>query len=71
MGWNFQKKEATPIVLFGGILNATSLAKIFDVRLVPFVQQVLSTAHRFQQDNDPKHSSKYIKHYLLEQRINW
>ena len=36
-GVEFPKKEATPIVLFGGILNATSLAKIFDVKLVPFV----------------------------------
>ena len=58
-------------VLFVGILNATRLAKIFDAGLVPFVQQVFSTSHRFQQDNDSKHSSKYIKHYLLEQGINW
>ena len=54
------KKGATPIVLFGGILNATCLAKIFDAGLVPFVRKVFSTSHRFQQDNDPKHSSKYI-----------
>ena len=48
----------TPIVLFGGILNATRLAKIIDAGLVPFVQQVFSTSHRFQQDNDLKQSSK-------------
>ena len=65
------KKGATPIVLFVGILNATRLAKIFDAGLVPFVQQVFLTSHRFQQDNDPKHSSKYIRRYLQEKGINW
>ena len=61
-------KRATPIVLFAGILNATRLAKIFDAGLVSYVQQVFPVAHRFQQDNDPKHSSKYIKCYLQEER---
>ena len=65
------KRGATPIVIFTGILNATRLAKIFDAGLVPFVQQVFPVSHRFQQDNDPKHSSNYIKRYLQENGVHW
>ena len=50
------KHGTTPIVIFTGKLVATRLVKIFEVGLVPFVRTL--PAHRFQQDNDPKHCSR-------------
>ena len=43
---------------------------ILDKTLVPFLTTVLPD-HRFTQDNDPKHTSKYAKEWMANQDINW
>ena len=51
----------TPIVLFTGIMTSTKYVRILEAGLLPFVSEVFPDSHRFQQDNDPKHCSKYTR----------
>ena len=39
--------------------------------LVPFLEETYPEGHKFQQDNDPKHCSKYTQSKLEELNINW
>ena len=64
-------RGATPIVMFTGILIATRYTRILDAALVPFLKQHYPDGHRFQQDNDPKHTSRWAQAYFKQQRINW
>lgn len=39
--------------------------------LVPFLNKHYTDGHRFQQDNDPKHTSRYAQWWIAENNINW
>ena len=64
-------RGATPVVIFKGIMTSTRYCSILETVLVPFVNTVFSDGHRFQQDNDPKHTSNYTKKFLQDNGINW
>ena len=64
-------RGATKAVMFSGIMNATRYTDILDAGLVPFLEDVYPDGHRFQQDNDPKHTSRYAQRYYEEKDINW
>ena len=67
-------KGASKIVMFNGILDADRLSRIYENALVPFVHQNFPggiEGHRFQQDNDPKHTSHRISNFLKDNNINW
>ena len=57
LGWN-SARGATQVVIFSGITNATRHTDILDGALIPFIEGHYPTNHRFQQDNDPKHTSR-------------
>lgn len=38
--------------------------------MLPFPNEEMSIEQSFQHDNDPKHSSKLIKAFLMEQNVN-
>ena len=65
------KRGATAIVIFTGTLTSTRYCDILQDTLLPFVKNVFPHGHRFQQDNDPKHTSNYTKCYLEQHGINW
>ena len=54
------KRGATQIVMFGGILTAIRYADILTASLLPFIREVYPVGHCLNQDNDPKHTSRYI-----------
>jgi hypothetical protein len=44
--------------------------RIIKLLLVPFIHEHYPNGHRFQQDNDPKHTSRSTQAFLLD-TINW
>ena len=65
------KRGSTDIVIFAGILTATRYAEILDAMLLPFIRSQYPGGHRLYQDNNPKHTSRYIRGYFEEEDINW
>ena len=64
-------KGATPLVFFRENLAAIRLGKIFETGLIPFIRSKFPDSHKFQMDNDPKHTSHYIKDFLEHHHIEW
>ena len=65
------KRGATAIVIFTGVMNATRYTDILDAALVPFIEGHYPCGHRFQQDNDHKHTSNWAQEYFVRKGINW
>ena len=65
------KRGATQIVIFTGILTATRFCDVIDSGLLPFVETTFSNGYRFQQDNDPKHTSRFVQQHFNAKRIIW
>ena len=61
---------ASRVVLFNGIMNATRYTAILDQGLLPLLKK-FPVSHRFQQDNDPKHTSHHAQNYFKRKGINW
>ena len=66
-------KGATKLVMFTENLNAIRFAKVLEAGLIPFVRAKFPAPgqHKFQQDNDLKHRSNYIKQFLEDHNIWW
>ena len=65
------RRGATKVVIFTGTLTATRYVDILEVGLLPFLRQHYPEGHRFQQDNDPKHTSRYAQWWYEDNDINW
>ena len=64
-------RGATQILIFTGIMTAVRYCLILEAGLLPFIKSKFPEGARFQQDNDPKHSSNYTKNFLSSSGINW
>jgi len=65
------KQSPTRLMIFEGIMDAEFyLTEILTNGLLPFVRQTLPDGFRFQQDNDPKHTSNLAKSFMEEDYIN-
>ena len=60
----------TPIVIFEGMMDASGYVSILEVGLKPFVNNVIRDAC-FMQDNDPKHTSRVAKQWIINENITW
>ena len=69
-GGGISKHGPTELVIFEGIMDAVLYCQILETSLLPFIRNTLPE-HRFQQDNDPKHTSRYAKQFYTENNINW
>ena len=65
------KRGATHFVMYSGIMTATKYGDILSASLVPFVKKMYPHGHRLFQDNDPKHTSRYIQSFFAENDITW
>lgn len=63
-------RGATRVIMFTGIMNAQRLARVFEVGLLPFIEENFRGGHRLYQDNDPKHSSQYIEDFFKRNDVN-
>ena len=64
-------RGATPIVMFNAIMNAKVYTQILTAALLPFASERYPDGYRFQQDNDPKHTSKWAQKFFEDNDINW
>ena len=64
-------RGATRLVMFTGIMNAIKYGQILETGLVPFLRTCFPDGVRLQQDNDPKHSSKYINRLFKFHNVYW
>ena len=65
------KKGASPLVMFSQNLTAVRYGEILETALIPFIRLNFPTRHRFQQDNDPKHTSHYVQDFFKTKNIEW
>lgn len=64
-------RGASKIVIFTGIMNAVRYTQILQTSLLPFIEECFPDGHRMQQDNDPKHTSRYAQRFFEENNIVW
>lgn len=65
------RRGKTHVCIFNGIMNADLYVDILAKTLIPFIKEKFPNAHRFMQDNDPKHTSRTAKMFMEENNINW
>ena len=65
-------KGATNVVIFCDIMDAQRYVDILRAGLLPFVRRKFPDMNfRFQQDNDPKHTSRVAKEFFSQEQITW
>ncbi len=64
------KQEATQLLMFNGVMNATKYGDMLSASLVPLFAERFPTNLRLYQDNDPKHTSRYIQRFFDNNRVN-
>ena len=66
------KRGATKVLMFVGIMDSEFYTQeILDKTLLLFIRASFPDGHRFQQDNDPKHTSRMAKTFMETNGINW
>ncbi|CAC5410188.1 unnamed protein product [Mytilus coruscus] len=66
------RRGTTSILVFENIMtSAFYINSILVSGLIPFINRVYPDTHRFQKDNDPKHTSSATKDLMKQHSINW
>ena len=64
-------KGSTGVCVFDGIMKAPLYIQILENTLLPFLRDVFPNGHRFMQDNDPKHTSRLARQFMLDNDVHW
>ncbi|CAC5361626.1 unnamed protein product [Mytilus coruscus] len=65
------RRGTTSILVFENIMtSAFYINSILVSGLIPFINRLYPDTHRFQQDNDPKHTSNATKDFMKQHSIN-
>ena len=64
-------RGATRLMMFTGTMNAVKYGQILEIGFVPFMRTCFPDGARLQQDNYPKHFSKYIDRLFKYHNIYW
>ena len=66
------KKRPSQITIFEGNMDAQFyVSEILSNRLLPFIHDNFPDGHCFQQDNDPKHTSRLARSFMEDNGIYW
>ena len=67
------KKGPTNVCIFEGKMDAPLFCQFLQTTLLPYIQEKFPSpdTHRFMQDNDPRHCSRYAQHFYEENGVNW
>lgn len=60
----FSRDGVGPLVKIEGIMNASKYCEILEGNMLPHFLEKMPPSSIFQQDNDPKHSSRLVRNYL-------
>ena len=52
-------------------MEAPLYTEVLRKTLLPFINEVYPTNHRFMADNDPKHTSNQAKNFLTANHVTW
>ena len=64
------RKGLTPLVMFKGTMYSKDYQNFLSLTVVPFFRQKFQHGHRFFHDNDPKHTSRSSRRFLIANNIN-
>ena len=65
------EKRSNSYCHFSGIMTTTRYADILSASLFPFIQKYFRGGHRLYQDNDLKHTSRFVQRFFEENDANW
>lgn len=68
-GGGVSRKKVGPLFRIEGNMDRFVYQEILDKQMLPYAKRNMSQSWIFQQDNDPKHSSRYVKEYFNRQKI--
>lgn len=71
MVWGcFSLASVGPLVRIEGIMKKEEYKEILEKHMITFARRKLGRNWIFQQDNDPKHSSQYLKDWFQSRRVD-
>ena len=71
MAWGgISQKGKTPLFCFTNIMDGPFYVHILQSQLLPAAQSMYQSNWRLQQDNNPKHTSRVAKDFIVENGIN-
>lgn len=66
----FSGQGCGPLHQITGIMDRFGYKNILETVMLPYAEEEMPLLWRFQHDNDPKHTSKYVKGFLEMKNVN-